>query len=330
MTMKITSEKYIITISNSEAVFSSRTESALSLGSKIAEQTGCRTALLVFGNGSHVMAGETAKRICSDVISVETEKNSLTPDAMTSFFSGIFSEICAGFIIFPETPEYSAIAPALAARLDSAWIQGVTGLYFRGKKPVFSRPVWGGRFLEDVTAESGTTVITTAQFTEKRTACTDNVIWNARFMDTPEYETRSTVEGWTYGARAEAGLKEAKVIFSAGQGMGGPENIYMLDTLADLVPGSAVGCSRPVCDQGWMEYRHQIGITGAVVAPKLYIACGISGSSQHVQGMQDSETVISINTDVNAPFLRNSDIGIIEDVKIFLPELARQISEQKS
>jgi len=325
--MNLDAKKYIITVSNMESVSSPRTISAMSVASRISKQTGLPSALLITGPDILKKAGDMAKELHSDIFAVEVQAASLAPEALLKIFKGIFSEINAGFIIFPETPEYSAVAPALAARLNAAWISGVTGINDAENNLVFSRSVWGGKFLADIVTKAETTVITTPSSEFGERIIRENGQFKVRFMDTPEHESRSVVEGWTYGAKAEAGLKEAKVIISAGQGIGGPENIDLINDLAKLIPGSAVGCSRPVCDQGWMEYKHQVGITGAIVSPKLYIACGISGSSQHIQGMQDSELVIAINTDKNAPFFRHSDIGIVEDVKVFLPELIRQLGE---
>jgi len=325
--MKIESEKYVITVTNADSASSPRTAAAMRLASIISDQTGFSSALVIIGPDILKKAGDMAKELSSDVFAVEAGQISLAPDALLKIFEGFFSEIKVGFIIFPETPEYSAVAPALAARLDASWLSGVTGVNIVDSNLVFSRSVWGGKFLADIVSEADITVITTSSSSFGERKIQEGKEFKVRFMDTPEHESKSAVEGWTYGAKVEAGLKEAKVIISAGQGLGGPENIEMIKELAELIPGSAMGCSRPVCDQGWMEYKHQVGITGAIVSPRLYIACGISGSSQHIQGMQDSEIVIAINTDKNAPFLRHSDIGIVEDVRVFLPELIRQLSE---
>lgn len=325
--MNLSAEKYVITVSNIDAVSSPRTLAAMSLASRISEQTGLPSAFLIIGPDILKKAGNMAKELYSDIFAVEIGQISLAPEALLKIFKGVFSEIKAGFIIFPETPEYSAVAPALAAKLDASLISGATGINKVENNLVFSRSVWGGKFLADIVSDAETVIMTTSASGFGERKIQEDKQFKVRFMDTPEHESRSVVEGWTYGAKAEAGLKEAKVIISAGQGIGGPENIDLIKELTELIPGSAAGCSRPVCDQGWMEYKHQVGITGAIVSPKLYIACGISGSSQHIQGMQDSELVIAINTDKNAPFFRYSDIGIVEDVKAFLPELIRQLRE---
>lgn len=325
--MNMKNEKFVITVSNSESATSARTSAAMNLASKISKLTGLPSALMMIGPDILQKAGNIAGEVCSDVFAVETGQNALSPEALLKILEGLFSEINASYIIFPETPDYSAVAPALAAKLDSAWVSGATGIKTSDNKLSFSRAVWGGKFLAEIEPEAETTVITASASAFGERDMPKDQKFKVRFMDTPEHESASVVEGWTYGAKVEAGLKEANVIISAGNGIGGPENIEILKEIVEYIPNSAIGCSRPVCDQGWMEYRHQVGITGAIVAPSLYLACGISGSSQHIQGMQDSEMIISINTDPNAPFFRHSDIGIVEDVKVFLQELSRQLQE---
>lgn len=318
----------ILTVTNSASLSSARTSTAMDLAAKISEHKGVSSALLVTGPDILKNAGEFARETGSDIFAVETGQIALAPEASLKILEELINEINPSYIIFPDAPEYSSVAPALAARLDSAWIPGVTGIISEDHRLVFNRSVWGGKYLADIESSSKQTVITASSSDFGKRVIVKEKSYKVRFMDTPEYESSSYVEGWTYGAKAESGLKDAKVIISAGQGMGGPENTGLIKELGDLIPGSALGCSRPVCDQGWMEYRHQVGITGAIVAPKLYMACGISGSSQHIQGMQESEMVIVINKDPNAPFFSHSDIGIVEDACVFLPELIRQLSEK--
>ncbi len=113
-------------------------------------------------------------------------------------------------------------------------------------------------------------------------------------------------------------LREAKVIVAVGRGIGDRDKLDMIFRFAESFPSSAVGASRPIVDMGWLGYEHQIGITGAKVSPELYIACGISGSSQHLAGMEDSGIIVSINNNSNAPIFRYSDICIKADLIEFI------------
>ncbi len=119
-------------------------------------------------------------------------------------------------------------------------------------------------------------------------------------------------------------LKGAKIIVSAGRGIGEKERLKEIFEFAECFSSSAVGASRPLVDMGWIGYDHQVGITGAEVSPRLYIACGISGSSQHIAGMKGSEIVVSINKNPDAPIFRHSDICIRADVHEFIKEFLKQ------
>ncbi|MCG8616298.1 MAG: electron transfer flavoprotein subunit alpha/FixB family protein, partial [Desulfobacterales bacterium] len=113
-------------------------------------------------------------------------------------------------------------------------------------------------------------------------------------------------------------IRTAPIVVGAGQGIGEPENLAKVFALAGRLPGAAVGASRPLVDRGVMPYHRQVGITGAVISPDLYIACGISGSSQHLAGMAGAKWVVSINTSADAPICRHADFCIQADVTEFI------------
>ncbi len=120
----------------------------------------------------------------------------------------------------------------------------------------------------------------------------------------------------------------AEVIIATGQGIGGAENLELIDRLAGLFPKAAVGCSRAVCDRGWMEYRRQIGLTGRTVAPPLYIACGISGAMPHLAGMRESRCIVAVNRDENAAIFQVAHLGIVADLLAFIPAVLEQTEEE--
>jgi electron transfer flavoprotein alpha subunit len=124
--------------------------------------------------------------------------------------------------------------------------------------------------------------------------------------------------------KGELNLGDADVIVSAGRGVRNPENIHLLEELAKIFPKSALGGSKAACDLGWLAYQHQIGITGQTVSPRLYIACGISGSVQHISGMRGSQTIIGINSDPDASIFNVADYGIVENLETFIPTLLEE------
>jgi electron transfer flavoprotein alpha subunit len=123
-------------------------------------------------------------------------------------------------------------------------------------------------------------------------------------------------------------LDEAEIIVSGGRGLGKPENFQIIKELAEVL-GAAVGSSRPPVDEGWISYAHQVGQTGKTVCPKLYIACGISGSVQHLAGMGTSECIIAINEDPNAPIFQVATYGIVGDLFKVLPILTSKLKRSR-
>ncbi len=127
---------------------------------------------------------------------------------------------------------------------------------------------------------------------------------------------------------SRSNVEEAAIIVSGGRGVGGPEGFAAIDALAAAL-GGAVGSSRPVTDDGWLPHRHHIGQTGRTVKPDVYLAVGISGAVQHQAGMQTSKYIIAINKDKDAPIFTFSDLGIVGDLKVIVPELTRLVEERK-
>jgi electron transfer flavoprotein alpha subunit len=128
---------------------------------------------------------------------------------------------------------------------------------------------------------------------------------------------------------SRSNVEEATIIVSGGRGVGGPEGFAEIDALAKAL-GGVVGASRPVTDEGWLPHRHHIGQTGRTVKPEVYIACGISGAVQHQAGMQTSRFIIAINKDKDAPIFTFSDLGIVGDLKVVVPELTRLVETRKA
>ncbi|MBN1534864.1 MAG: electron transfer flavoprotein subunit alpha/FixB family protein [Spirochaetes bacterium] len=128
----------------------------------------------------------------------------------------------------------------------------------------------------------------------------------------------------------DTGLANAEVIVSAGRGIGNRENLSLLMELASLFPRSALGASRPVCDYGWLPYGRQVGQTGRRVSPRLYIACGISGSMQHLAGMRSSAHIVAVNNDRDAPIFRHAHAGVVEDCATFIRVFLDLVKEREN
>ncbi len=150
---------------------------------------------------------------------------------------------------------------------------------------------------------------------------------NIQSMASQALRTRSL--GLKQAEADTSGISEADVLISAGMGIGDEENLEFIYALAELFPKSAVAGSRIVCDLGWLEYKCQVGVTGATVSPELYIACGISGAVQHVSGMRGSGFIVAINTDPTAAIFHTADVCIVEDLKTFIPAFIEEYENEK-
>ncbi len=244
--------------------------------------------------------------------------------------------------------------PGLAARLGAACITSVEG--FRREKDgvVFSRPFLNGKMRMEIVPEAETTVVTLLpgafRREETRPSPEDQAGRPGETLrpDTLCDRMPTTETGGKGGLAApetpevipvkdlplktrplgllpapdeDADLAAAEVIVAAGRGIGGEENLALLRRLASLFSRSALGASRAVCDAGWLPQRLQIGQTGKTVAPRLYIACGISGALQHLAGMRGSQCIVAINRDPRAAIFQAADVAVVEDLVSFLPLL---------
>ncbi len=238
-------------------------------------------------------------------------------------------QIMPDIIIIAHTSTGYDYAPRVAALTGSGCITSVCGIEFTGDNLTYRRGGFHGKLdlqyrageqalvitvlpgafpSYDGQTEAGMTSIINADI---QLACTSNVQFSI-----PD--------------QANTELEHAEVIISAGKGIGKAENLQMIRAMASCFNRSAIAGSRVACDNGWIEYNAQVGLTGQKVSPQLYVACGISGSAQHIAGMNGSKTVVSINRDPEAAIFRHSDICIVEELESFIPEFIREAEKHRA
>lgn len=224
----------------------------------------------------------------------------------------------ASVILTAHSSHGAEWAPGLAVRLSAACITGVNGIDRDADDTVlFSRAICGGNFNALMRPGTDRTVLTVqpGAFPARPHTGDPGSVTTETHAIVPQ---ALRVIGIEQNPSASSGLSQAKVIVAAGRGIGEADNLDLIRRFAALFPGSAVAGSRPLIDMGWLEYRHQVGITGTVVSPDVYIACGISGSSQHIAGMATAKFVVAINTDPHAAIFNVADIAIVDDLKGFI------------
>ena len=227
----------------------------------------------------------------------------------------------AAYILALNNSQGLDFAPAAAAELGAACITGVTDLAKTDAGLCFQKHVYGGKLKASLKPRADICVMTIQPGAFKRDEQTPAEAGPVSHQSCSAVLEKTKPLGTRPAAGDTSAITEAKVIVAAGNGVGEEENMALIHQLAALFQKSAVAGTRTVCDQGWLDYSQQVGVTGATVSPELYIACGISGALQHVMGMQGAGWVIAINRDGRAAIFNEADICIVADLTRFIPLL---------
>lgn len=271
-------------------------------------------------------AAEKAAALGAKVIVLKT--GDASEDAQTAALESYIKEVQPELVLFSGTQLGKDLAPRLAQRFGAGCVTDVTVIEQGENGLEFVRPAYGGTVLERL-AVSGPVQFATVRsgsFTkpeaaegsvEEKEAPVDADALKAKVVDAAK-EIAEAVD-----------LEGADVIVTGGRGMGDAENFKLVEELAALL-GGVVGASRPAIEEGWASRAHQVGgQSGKIVAPKLYIACGVSGAMQHVSGIMGSKYIVAINKDEAASIFDIADVGIVGDVKEILPLLIEEIKARK-
>ena len=226
-------------------------------------------------------------------------------------------------IFFSGTAMGRDLAPTVAARLGVGAIPDAVGLALDGETFSVRRPVYSGKAVATVSTAGKTPQVISLRpnvFAAEEASGAGEVV----ALDGLSLSIRAVVKELLEAAGGELDVAEADVIVSGGRGIKGPENFALIKSLADAL-GGAVGASRAAVDAGWIEHSHQVGQTGKVVSPSLYIAAGISGAIQHLAGMSSSKVIVAINKDPDAPIFKVADYGIVGDLFDVIPPMVEAI-----
>jgi electron transfer flavoprotein alpha subunit len=295
---------------------------------KLAEAGGHDVKSLVLGQGVKDLAEDFAKKGGGDVLVAEGDALAhYSGDAFSQAVQAAVQETGASYVFISSTPSGWDFAPRVAAALDAAFVSDCFGIDTEGGEPAFLRRVFNGKFDARVKAKAEPVVVTFQPgATKPFDGSTDGSVSE---LDPKLGEIRTKFQEVKEAEAKGVDLTKASVIVSGGRGLGAPEKFpEVVEPLAKAL-GGAMGASRPVVDAGWLPHEYQVGSSGQVVAPKLYIAVGISGAIQHLVGMKGSNFIVAINKDPDAPIFEVADLGVVADLFEIVPALTSAVQEAK-
>jgi len=276
--------------------------------------------VLVAGEGAKAVAEQAAK--VAGVKKVLLAEGSSLKDGLAENVAAQVLAVASGYthILFPSTASGKNVAPRVAAKLDVAQISDIIAV---DSADTFQRPIYAGNAIATVQSTDAVKVIT-VRGTAFDAVAAEGGSAEIQAVEAVADSGKSKFLGRQVAKSDRPELTAANIVVSGGRGMGSAENFKLLEPLADKL-GAAMGASRAAVDAGYAPNDWQVGQTGKIVAPQLYIAIGISGAIQHLAGMKDSKVIVAINKDPEAPIFGVADYGLVADLFEAVPELAKSL-----
>ncbi len=245
-------------------------------------------------------------------------------DAYVGIVAGLARELGAQIVMGPASALGKELCASVAARLDVDLVQDCVSCAWDGGLTAV-KPLYAGKVLSTVRV-TGNPAMVSLRPNVVSVVRDDSPVPEIERRPMPELSLRPVLKSVAEAAAGVVELTEAKVVVSGGRGLGGPGGWPVLQALCDVL-GAALGASRAAVDSGWIHHSHQVGQTGKVVCPDLYIACGISGAIQHQAGMRPSKLIVAVNKDPAAPIFRVCDYGIVGDLYEIVPMLTQELKQ---
>jgi len=301
------------------------------LGRALAAESGARLVGIVVGAEPGEAAAELASFV-PEVIAIGAPGGDDRPAA--AVIAGALLELAriepSEHILLGATPDGRDAAGILSVGLGWGVLANATGVTWAHGSPVVEMSTFGGRLLTTSRFNGPNGIVTVRPNALTAEAAAGAGTVTARtYVAGPDEAVTVRVTGCVAEAGAAASIEEARVIISGGRGVAGPDGFETVRALADAL-GGAVGATRAAVDAGWIPYSHQIGQTGKIVKPTLYVALGISGAIQHKVGMQTAETIIAVNRDPDAPIAEFADLFVVGDLFEVVPALVAALADART
>ena len=322
--MSYTDGKNIIVYAQSEdkTVISGSLE-VISQASKLASEKNEEVLAVVFGadtDTKQVVAAGASK-----VLTLAAEETLLAAQK-ADILVKLVEKYQPKAVYIPGTAEGKRIAPLLSSALSSGCITDVTKITADG---IYTAPSYNGNILNDMKFSDALPHIATIRSGSFSKELDESRSAEIIKEDVAADEISAKVVDVVKEISENVNLEDAQIIVSGGRGMGSKENFALVEELAEVL-GATVGATRPAIEDGWVSKAHQVGQSGKIVSPKLYIACGISGATQHVSGMIGSEYIVAVNKDEDASIFDIADTGIVGDVNQILPLMIEELKKKLS
>ncbi len=300
---------------------------AISEGRRITDRIGGSLQVLLMGEHLDGAAGKAAEFGADTLILADDPKlATYLPDTWSTIAADIIQTNHPAYILIGSTTTGRDLAACLAACLDAPLAMDCVASRWEGDDLVLTRPMYGGKIVADIVLEGAPRIIVNRANFFPAVARKNDV--NLIRYEGPVPTSKLSIDEVQQETSARPELTEADIVVSGGRGMGGPD-FGVLEKLADVL-GAAVGASRSAVDEGWRPVSDQVGQTGKVVSPNLYIACGISGAIQHFAGMQTSKVIVAVNKDPEAPIFAKADYGVVGDLFEVVPAMTEEIERLKA
>lgn len=327
-------DSILVVVEQREGKFNRVSWETITAAQAIAAETGWTLEAAVVGSGVGEIAKEVAGKKVAKVYDIESPSlQRYTPDAFAHALKQFLSDKQPKLVLMPHTYQVRDFAPKLATQLGSTLISDCIGYKKDGDRLVFTRSMFQGKFAADVSFTGPGPWFATFQAGafrgDKAEAGASAAPVETVNVDIPENTIRNKPEEVFKEAKQAVDLTQAEIIVAVGRGIKEQKNLALAQQLAEAL-GGEIAASRPICDNGWLPMDRQIGSSGQTVAPKLYLALGISGAIQHIVGMKGSRTIIAVNKDAEAPIFEIADYAVVGNLFDIVPPLTEEVKKAKA
>ena len=328
------SDTILVVVEQREGKLNRVSWESLTAGQALAADTGWTLEAAVVGSGVSNFANEVATKKTAKVYAIESPKlEPYTPDAFVAALKQFLTSHPAKLVLMPHTYQVRDFVPKLATAMGRVAVTDCIGYKKEGDKLLFTRQMFQGKLAADVSFTSDAPWFATFQNGayrgDKVEAGASPAPIETVNVEIGETVVRNKPHEVFKEAKQAVDLTQAEIIVAVGRGIKEQKNIEIAKNLAEAI-GGELAASRPICDSGWLPMDRQIGSSGQTVAPKLYLALGISGAIQHIVGMKGSRTIIAVNKDSEAPIFEIADYAVVGNLFDIVPPLIEELKKAKA